>query len=162
MLTTHRLVLRAPNLLSRKNPLYQQSPPRLLLLLNASATIPQTIRLVTLHLRYQHASRETDRRKRRPIAPAITARRRTLLATTVSANSRTYPPSRTMHSTLHGVVDPHNYFTHLTYTFTARPCQRCVKRGFADNCTEGHRKKAKYLLDDEELGAFVIDSSITL
>lgn len=22
----------------------------------------------------------------------------------------------------------------------------------ADNCTEGHRKKAKYLLDEEELG----------
>ena len=34
----------------------------------------------------------------------------------------------------------------------ARPCQRCVKRGFANNCTEGHRKKAKYLLDDDELG----------
>jgi len=38
----------------------------------------------------------------------------------------------------------------------ARPCQRCVKRGFANNCTEGHRKKAKYLLDEEELGTFVI------
>ncbi len=35
----------------------------------------------------------------------------------------------------------------------ARPCQRCIKRGMADNCTEGHRKKAKYLLDEEELGA---------
>ncbi|KAG8810989.1 Transcriptional regulator of nonfermentable carbon utilization [Serendipita sp. 399] len=32
-----------------------------------------------------------------------------------------------------------------------RPCQRCVKKGIADSCTEGHRKKAKYLLDDEEL-----------
>jgi hypothetical protein len=29
---------------------------------------------------------------------------------------------------------------------------RCVKRGIGDNCTEGHRKKAKYLLDEEELG----------
>lgn len=38
--------------------------------------------------------------------------------------------------------------------FAARPCQRCIKRGMADNCTEGHRKKAKYLLDDEELGVF--------
>lgn len=37
-------------------------------------------------------------------------------------------------------------------TLTARPCQRCVKRGIANNCTEGHRKKAKYLLDDNELG----------
>jgi hypothetical protein len=34
----------------------------------------------------------------------------------------------------------------------ARPCQRCIKRGISDNCTEGHRKKAKYLLDEDELG----------
>ncbi|KDR75200.1 hypothetical protein GALMADRAFT_535775 [Galerina marginata CBS 339.88] len=39
---------------------------------------------------------------------------------------------------------------HLTCD-DSRPCQRCVKRGFANNCTEGHRKKAKYLLDEEEL-----------
>ncbi|KAI1794106.1 hypothetical protein LXA43DRAFT_971369 [Ganoderma leucocontextum] len=39
---------------------------------------------------------------------------------------------------------------HLTCD-DARPCQRCVKRGMADICTEGHRKKAKYLLDEEEL-----------
>ena len=26
----------------------------------------------------------------------------------------------------------------------------------ADNCTEGHRKKAKYLLDDDELGSLFI------
>ncbi|KAL0578747.1 Transcriptional regulator of nonfermentable carbon utilization [Marasmius crinis-equi] len=32
-----------------------------------------------------------------------------------------------------------------------RPCDRCIKRGIAASCTEGHRKKAKYLLDDEEL-----------
>lgn len=36
-------------------------------------------------------------------------------------------------------------------TSAARPCQRCTKRGIANSCTEGHRKKAKYLLDDEEL-----------
>lgn len=35
---------------------------------------------------------------------------------------------------------------------TARPCQRCIKRGMAGSCVEGHRKKAKYLLDDDELG----------
>lgn len=40
----------------------------------------------------------------------------------------------------------------LTVHSAARPCQRCIKRGIADNCTEGHRKKAKYLLDEEELG----------
>ncbi|KAL1679417.1 transcription activator of gluconeogenesis ERT1 [Schizophyllum commune] len=39
---------------------------------------------------------------------------------------------------------------HLTCD-DSRPCQRCIKRGIANNCTEGHRKKAKYLLDDEEL-----------
>ncbi|KAF4621233.1 hypothetical protein D9613_000426 [Agrocybe pediades] len=39
---------------------------------------------------------------------------------------------------------------HLTCD-DSRPCQRCVKRGFGNNCTEGHRKKAKYLLDEEEL-----------
>ncbi|KLO09241.1 hypothetical protein SCHPADRAFT_879599 [Schizopora paradoxa] len=41
---------------------------------------------------------------------------------------------------------------HLTCD-DARPCQRCTKRGMADQCTEGHRKKAKYLLDDGELEA---------
>ncbi|KAI0703392.1 hypothetical protein C8T65DRAFT_655075 [Cerioporus squamosus] len=41
---------------------------------------------------------------------------------------------------------------HLTCD-DSRPCQRCIKRGMADNCTEGHRKKAKYLLDEEELDA---------
>jgi hypothetical protein len=39
------------------------------------------------------------------------------------------------------------------FPLTARPCQRCVKRGIASTCTEGHRKKAKYLLDDDELRA---------
>ncbi|RDB25289.1 Transcription activator of gluconeogenesis ERT1 [Hypsizygus marmoreus] len=39
---------------------------------------------------------------------------------------------------------------HLTCD-DSRPCQRCTKRGIASNCTEGHRKKAKYLLDDDEL-----------
>lgn len=37
---------------------------------------------------------------------------------------------------------------------TARPCQRCIKRGMPNDCVEGHRKKAKYLLDDEELGPY--------
>ncbi|KAK1218816.1 Transcriptional regulator of nonfermentable carbon utilization [Marasmius sp. AFHP31] len=39
---------------------------------------------------------------------------------------------------------------HLTCN-DSRPCDRCIKRGIAANCTEGHRKKAKYLLDDDEL-----------
>ncbi|KAJ9109914.1 hypothetical protein QFC19_001894 [Naganishia cerealis] len=32
----------------------------------------------------------------------------------------------------------------------ARPCQRCVKKGMGSECTEGLRKKAKYLMDDSE------------
>ncbi|KAJ9106153.1 hypothetical protein QFC21_001296 [Naganishia friedmannii] len=32
----------------------------------------------------------------------------------------------------------------------ARPCQRCVKKGLGKECTEGLRKKAKYLMDDSE------------
>ncbi|KAJ7091207.1 hypothetical protein C8R44DRAFT_647623 [Mycena epipterygia] len=39
---------------------------------------------------------------------------------------------------------------HLTCD-DSRPCQRCVKRGIGANCTEGHRKRAKYLLDEEEI-----------
>ena len=47
----------------------------------------------------------------------------------------------------------HVFFISLFSLFlAARPCQRCVKRGMSDKCTEGHRKKAKYLLDDAELG----------
>ncbi|KAF9517682.1 hypothetical protein BS47DRAFT_1371302 [Hydnum rufescens UP504] len=42
---------------------------------------------------------------------------------------------------------------HLTCD-DSRPCQRCLKRGMADSCVEGQRKKAKYLLDVEELGKF--------
>ncbi|KAJ1559690.1 Transcriptional regulator of nonfermentable carbon utilization [Cladochytrium tenue] len=30
-----------------------------------------------------------------------------------------------------------------------RPCSRCVKRGMADTCTDGIRKRAKYLLEDD-------------
>ncbi|KAK4520131.1 uncharacterized protein ATC70_008261 [Mucor velutinosus] len=37
---------------------------------------------------------------------------------------------------------------HLTCD-DSRPCQRCVKRGLEDTCTDGARKKAKYLREDE-------------
>ncbi|KAJ2926770.1 hypothetical protein H1R20_g10332, partial [Candolleomyces eurysporus] len=48
---------------------------------------------------------------------------------------------------------------HLTCD-DSRPCQRCIKRGIANNCKEGHRKKAKYLLDDDELGVYSIVTSV--
>lgn len=44
------------------------------------------------------------------------------------------------------------FLSYLYLSNIARPCQRCIKRGLADKCTEGLRKKAKYLLDEEELG----------
>jgi len=31
-----------------------------------------------------------------------------------------------------------------------RPCTRCVKKGIGQQCTEGVRKKAKYLLEEDE------------
>lgn len=34
---------------------------------------------------------------------------------------------------------------------SARPCQRCVKKGLQSTCTDGARKKAKYLLDETEI-----------
>ncbi|KAK0534794.1 Transcriptional regulator of nonfermentable carbon utilization [Tilletia horrida] len=39
---------------------------------------------------------------------------------------------------------------HLTCD-DARPCGRCVKKGLAATCTDGQRKKAKYLLEEDEL-----------
>ena len=35
----------------------------------------------------------------------------------------------------------------MIYLFIARPCQRCIKRDLASTCTDGARKKAKYLQD---------------
>ncbi|KAI9360099.1 hypothetical protein BD770DRAFT_384863 [Pilaira anomala] len=37
---------------------------------------------------------------------------------------------------------------HLTCD-DSRPCQRCIKRGLESSCTDGIRKKAKYLQEDE-------------
>ncbi|KAG1059325.1 hypothetical protein G6F42_028359 [Rhizopus arrhizus] len=38
---------------------------------------------------------------------------------------------------------------HLTCD-DSRPCQRCIKRNLATTCTDGARKKAKYLQDIED------------
>lgn len=47
----------------------------------------------------------------------------------------------------------HDFISHPHFLApTARPCSRCVKRGIADSCQDGVRKKAKYLLTEEELG----------
>ncbi|CAO1623835.1 unnamed protein product [Sympodiomycopsis kandeliae] len=41
---------------------------------------------------------------------------------------------------------------HLTCD-DSRPCARCIKKGIGDQCTDGKRKRAKYLLDEDELEA---------
>ncbi|KZT08364.1 uncharacterized protein LAESUDRAFT_649114 [Laetiporus sulphureus 93-53] len=79
-------------------------------------------------------------------------RRRPQDATSDSADSSSQP-SRTREGPKKKKANRacfHCQKAHLTCD-DSRPCQRCVKRGMADNCTEGHRKKAKYLLDEEEL-----------
>lgn len=133
------------SLISRLDPPWLPSPRSrknrhflYLLQPSASATIPQRRLPTTLLPPNPRARPEMVQRKRKQIAPVITARRRTSPAMTVSL----------------ACASPSWWHAHLTpHHFTARPCQRCIKRGFADNCTEGHRKKAKYLLDEEELGA---------
>ncbi|CAI2182094.1 11846_t:CDS:2 [Funneliformis geosporum] len=48
---------------------------------------------------------------------------------------------------------------HLTCD-DSRPCQRCIKRDLAATCTDGIRKKAKYLQDSNYEGNNLVDSSI--
>jgi len=81
------------------------------------------------------AKAATVQRKRRQTAPASIAKKPTSPATIVRCSPLPSPK-----------------FSGLLVS--ARPCQRCIKRGLASNCTEGHRKKAKYLLDEDELGQF--------
>ncbi|KAI8884344.1 hypothetical protein K501DRAFT_294165 [Backusella circina FSU 941] len=47
---------------------------------------------------------------------------------------------------------------HLTCD-DSRPCQRCVKRNLANSCTDGARKKAKYLQDGDDANS--IDSTFS-
>ena len=54
-----------------------------------------------------------------------------------------------------------NNFPGFFFSLVARPCQRCIKRGMPNDCVEGHRKKAKYLLDDEELGPYSLSIQLT-
>jgi len=103
----------------------------LLPLQSANALIGQAIQ----HPRRANRSErlETVQRKRKRTVLAFIARKRILLVMTVLFFS-------------------HEQQIRRLLPVSARPCQRCLKRGIGDNCTEGHRKKAKYLLDDDELG----------
>ncbi|KAJ2742530.1 Transcriptional regulator of nonfermentable carbon utilization [Coemansia sp. BCRC 34301] len=57
---------------------------------------------------------------------------------------------RALHKTRKAVrACNHCQRSHLTCN-DSRPCERCVKRGLAESCVDGTRKKAKYLLDAEE------------
>lgn len=50
----------------------------------------------------------------------------------------------------------------LTFFFLARPCQRCIKRNLATSCTDGARKKAKYLQDIEGIVLWTIKKALLL
>lgn len=41
------------------------------------------------------------------------------------------------------------------FSRAARPCQRCIRKGLADQCVDGYRKKAKYLLEEDEMRMFL-------
>ncbi|QRV94190.1 hypothetical protein RhiJN_22208 [Ceratobasidium sp. AG-Ba] len=96
-------------------------------------------------------ARTADSSKKMPIAPQPAKRKRDIRASTET--SRAASPAQESPAPKKKKANRacfHCQKAHLTCD-DARPCMRCVKRGIGDNCTEGHRKKAKYLLDDEEL-----------
>ncbi|KAF8608778.1 hypothetical protein BDV93DRAFT_583089 [Ceratobasidium sp. AG-I] len=96
--------------------------------------------------------RSAESSKKVPIAPQPPKRKRDIRASTDT--SRAASPAQESPAPKKKKANRacfHCQKAHLTCD-DARPCLRCVKRGIGDNCTEGHRKKAKYLLDEEELG----------
>lgn len=95
--------------------------------------------------------RPAESSKKVPIAPQPPKRKRDIRASTDT--SRAASPAQESPAPKKKKANRacfHCQKAHLTCD-DARPCMRCVKRGIGDNCTEGHRKKAKYLLDEEEL-----------
>ncbi|KIP04199.1 hypothetical protein PHLGIDRAFT_76307 [Phlebiopsis gigantea 11061_1 CR5-6] len=91
----------------------------------------------------------------------VPKRRRSVDPTSDTESSSSHQPARTRDGPKKKKANRacfHCQKAHLTCD-DSRPCQRCVKRGMADNCTEGHRKKAKYLLDEEELASSQSESA---
>ncbi|KAG8681497.1 Transcriptional regulator of nonfermentable carbon utilization, partial [Ceratobasidium sp. 395] len=87
------------------------------------------------------AARPADSSRKVPIAPQPSKRKRDIRAS--AETSRAASPAQ---------ESPAPKKKKASRVLSrSRPCMRCVKRGIGDNCTEGHRKKAKYLLDEEEL-----------
>ncbi|KAI9317241.1 hypothetical protein BX666DRAFT_164683 [Dichotomocladium elegans] len=68
-----------------------------------------------------------------------------------SHNNRTagtsYPTTQRKKKAARACV--HCQKAHLTCD-DSRPCQRCIKRDLASTCTDGTRKKAKYLQDVQD------------
>ncbi|KAG8710829.1 Transcriptional regulator of nonfermentable carbon utilization [Ceratobasidium sp. 394] len=96
-------------------------------------------------------ARPAESLKKVPIAPQPSKRKRDIRAS--ADTSRAASPAQESPAPKKKKANRacfHCQKAHLTCD-DARPCMRCVKRGIADNCTEGHRKKAKYLLDEDEL-----------
>ncbi|KAG9127489.1 Transcriptional regulator of nonfermentable carbon utilization [Ceratobasidium sp. 392] len=93
-------------------------------------------------------ARSAESSKKMPIAPQPSKRKRDIRAS--ADTSRAASPAQESPAPKKKKASAIRSRAHLTCD-DARPCMRCVKRGIGDNCTEGHRKKAKYLLDEEEL-----------
>ncbi|KAI8891305.1 hypothetical protein K501DRAFT_319343 [Backusella circina FSU 941] len=62
-------------------------------------------------------------------------------------NSQTKQPGQRKKKAARACI--HCQKAHLTCD-DSRPCQRCIKRNLANSCTDGARKKAKYLQDCED------------
>jgi len=77
-----------------------------------------------------------------PMAPKVDAQLATVAAKAVGVQK----PKRKKASR----ACSHCQKAHLTCD-DARPCARCVKKGLGASCTDGQRKKAKYLLEEDEL-----------
>ncbi|KAI0063620.1 hypothetical protein BV25DRAFT_1801796 [Artomyces pyxidatus] len=91
----------------------------------------------------------TDSAAPRKVAPATNKRRRSeITADIADAAAAAKKDQQKKKKATRACV--HCQKAHLTCD-DSRPCQRCTKRGMADTCVEGHRKRAKYLLDEEEL-----------
>ena len=74
---------------------------------------------------------------------ASTAGRATQSGKTQNRNAKRKKASRACY---------HCQKAHLTCD-DSRPCQRCIRKGLADQCVDGFRKKAKYLIEEDELAS---------
>ncbi|KAI6045960.1 hypothetical protein EDC04DRAFT_3053327 [Pisolithus marmoratus] len=120
-----------------------------------ASTMPSTTTTVTTayinpaHMAQDQQANPAPSRRR----SYTTGKRRRALTPDESADSSSQPPRKNRDGPKKKKANracAHCQKAHLTCD-DSRPCQRCIKRGMANCCIEGYRKKAKYLLDDDEL-----------